>query len=195
MVPRKIRHCFPLHFFGGRSPQRFFRVLTHHDPLVDKVLFKSGPLAAAAIFALCIGGGVYVFARNPENLYVWQNSEVPSWIAFGWAGSTWSSAVTTLPSAVHVFALSLVTAPLLRSNRYAISTACLLWACLDSSFEFLQLAKSCPLGLSEMDNFATNLACAYVVNGSFDWLDIACGWIGAGIAYLTLRHLQVSLEG
>lgn len=160
----------------------------------DKVTFKPVLAIALAIVALGIGAGVYLFARNAGMLYLCRGSSIPL-LCLARAGSPHhlSGLVATLPTALHVLAFSVMTAPLLRS-RYAIGVACLLWVCVDSGFEFLQIAKSCPFGLSALDNPLANLTCAYIVNGSFDWMDIASAWFGAGIAYVALYQIRVPIR-
>jgi hypothetical protein len=157
----------------------------------DGVTFKLGPLCFLAAGALGLAAGVYLLVRGPETLYIIRTIVGPSFSPGFRLGMPHQvrSAVTSLPTAAHAFAFSLLTAPLLPRGRRAIWHACLFWACIDSGFEFLQAAHSCPFGLSAGDNILVRVACAYVSNGAFDWLDIASIWTGAGLAFLALNRV------
>jgi hypothetical protein len=157
----------------------------------DGATFRLAPLCVLAVSVLSLAGGVYLFIRGPETLYVDRTLAAPS-SSLGFrldVPHQVRAAVACLPTGAHAFAFSLLTAPLLPPSRRAIWRACLFWACIDSGFEFLQAAHSCPFGLSAIENSLVRIACAYVSNGSFDWLDIASIWTGAGLAFLALNRV------
>jgi hypothetical protein len=164
-------------------------VHSKHELAGNDVAFKQGPLFLLAVCTFGLGCGLYLFVRGPETLYIARIIEGPSFALGLRLGipHQLTNVVGSLPTAIHAFSFSLITALLLHPSRHTIWRACLYWACIDSGFEFLQSVHSCPFGLSMVDNAFVRIACAYVSNGSFDWLDIASIWIGAGMSFLALN--------
>jgi hypothetical protein len=158
------------------------------------VKFKCLPLLAVAACALSIGISVYLFFRDTRELYIIEAFHIPLISFRSLLPDNLKLVTASLPTATHAFALSLLTAPLLRSRRHPVGLACLLWACIDTAFEFLQLAHSCPSALSRSGDAFSAVACAYIANGTFAWLDVFSIWLGAAMAYWTLSWLVSESE-
>jgi hypothetical protein len=152
--------------------------------------FRQGPLFVLAGCALACGGGVYLFVRGPETLYLLRSFEtVPLLLAFRIIlPDSLTTIASSLPSFTHTFAFSLFTAALMYRGRRRILHGCLLWACLGSIFEFLQASRSSSYA-PVSDYVLPRIVRAYIENGRFDWLDLAAIWVGAGMAGLVLYQI------
>jgi len=144
-------------------------VITPDEPCTK---FKWLPLLAMAACALSIGISVYLFSRETKELYIIQAFHIPLTSLQSFFPDNLKTVTASLPTATHVFALSLLTAPLLRSRQHPVGWACLFWACTDTVFEFLQLAHSCPSALARSGDAFSAITCAYITNGTFAWLDV-----------------------
>ena len=161
-------------------------MITPDEPCIK---FKCLPLLAMAACALSIGISVYLFSRDTKELYIIQAFHIPLISIRSFFPDNLKLVTASLPTATHAFALSLLTAPLLRSWQHPVGCACLFWACTDTIFEFLQLAHSCPSALARSGDAFSAITCAYIINGTFTWLDVFSIWLGAAIAYWTLGWL------
>jgi hypothetical protein len=161
------------------------RIITPDEPCIK---LKCLPLLTMAACALSIGISVYLFSRNTKELYITQYF-IPIISLRSFFPDNLKLVTDSLPTATHAFALSLLTAPLLRSWQHPVGWACLFWACTDTVFEFLQLIHSCPSALSRNADAFSAVTCAYITNGTFTWLDIFSIWLGATMAYGTLCWL------
>ncbi len=171
----------------------------------------SGPratlaLALVAALALALGTAVYLLDRPAGSAWLlpsaWQAGHAA---AAGWAGTaapadtaglaaagTWFGAAGLwLPSLVHAFAFSVLTALMLPRRAGPAVAACLGWALVDTLFELGQhpaIAPSLAAGLaSTFDGAPLALRVGrYFTQGSFDVADIVAGCCGAALAGLAL---------
>jgi len=148
-------------------------------------------LPVAALLALAAGTGVYLFDRAPGSAWLlpaaWQATSPGGW--FGGAG-LW------LPSLVHAFGFSVLTACLLPRGRAAAAGACAAWAAIDTLAECAQHpAWSAPLATALERAFdASRLAVQvgqYFVRGSFDVADVTAGLAGSLLAFAALCRFFV----
>jgi len=148
-------------------------------------------LPVAALMALAAGTGVYLLDRAPGSAWLlpaaWQAASPGGW--FGGAG-LW------LPSLVHAFAFSVLTACLLPRRRAAAAGACAAWAAVDTLAECAQHpAWSAPLATALERAFdGSRLAVPigqYFVRGSFDVADVIAGLAGSLLAFAALCRFFV----
>ena len=141
-----------------------------------------------AVVAMGMGLTVYLFIRGSDTTYLAQHLHLPLWpipvkssaVLREWSGS--------VPSWSHAFAFSLLTAVLAWPRRPG--TACIVWGCIDTAFEVLQSAGWYSTADVSADGFAATMVRAYVVNGTFDWVDVASIWLGAAMAYAAWSRVQ-----
>jgi hypothetical protein len=152
-----------------------------------------------ALCVLGLGAATYFCVRDLDSLFLLQLVAPPSLLPPGLrlaVPRALTSALGSLPSATHAFALSLMTAPLLCPSRHAVVGACALWACVDIVFELFQATDPCSAAWTMTDNGLVRMACAYASRGTFDRLDVISIVAGASRAFVTLtlvpwiRHAQ-----
>lgn len=148
-------------------------------------------LPAMAMLALVAGTSVYVLDRTPGSAWLlpaaWQAAAPTGW--FGSVG-LW------LPSLVHAFAFSVLTACLLPRRRAAAAGACAAWACVDTLAECAQHpAWSAPVAAALERAFDGSRIAAqtgqYFVRGSFDIADVIAGLAGSALAFAALSRFFV----
>ena len=129
----------------------------------------------------------YYFLRNAEHIYFIQFfgltppiKETPQFVLrFGYS----------LPTFIHVFAFSLISAGIMTSSKKGYTTACLFWFVINVLFEFGQkfdswVVQYIPNWFSEIP-FLENTK-SYFLQGSFDYLDLFSITLGALVAYIFL---------
>lgn len=145
-------------------------------------------LAIMAGLALGIGTAVYLLDRPAGSAWLippaWQSAAPAPW--FGRAGP-W------LPSLVHAFAFSVLTALALPERPWRAAVACLAWAAIDTLAELGQhAAVSGALAAAlatAFDGAAGALRLGrYFTMGTFDLADLAAGWAGSAFAFVALRR-------
>ena len=137
---------------------------------------------------LIFGMLVYLFYRPPEQTYFIYISglninlynTLPN--IFGVIGNT-------LPSFVHVFAFTLITAGMIACRKRGYLIICLSWLTLDVTFEFGQkfnafFSSLVPAWFNRFP-FLENTT-NYFSRGTFDQADIASAMIGSALAYWVL---------
>jgi len=137
---------------------------------------------------LLIGTLVYIVDRPPDQTYFVYCSPfnislfkvLP--IFFGTLGNN-------LPTFIHVFSFSLLTAGFISCQKRGSLIICMGWFLVDSAFELGQEYYSWALEIipdwfAEIP-FLENTK-SYFVHGTFDYYDLAAITIGAVIAYFTL---------
>lgn len=158
---------------------------------IMRILCSKAGLVSIALGALVVGLLHYVVFRNPEALYINKylhfNDFLPK---LSYIVPRESNLITgAMPTAIHVFSFSILTAMSLPFTKGNIISACILWLVVNTGFEAIQIINSCP-SIIQADNLLSNLLCAYITNGIFDWLDIASAILGAISAYILLQsHL------
>lgn len=151
-------------------------------------------LLVSAGLALMLGTAVYLVDRPTGSAWLvptaWQSPVPRHW--FGAIGQ-W------LPSLVHAFAFSVLTAALLPRRPGFAALACLAWALIDTLAEIGQHAEIAATLAAAIEQawghsaWATRLG-QYFIRGSFDPADVLAGLAGSALAYVLLRRF-VLLEG
>lgn len=144
---------------------------------------------------LIIGGGIYVHFRNPSDIYFWSLldgrivdvfSNVFFFIPFLFGVGN-----NSLPSLIHVLALSLITSGLSTKTTYSNSIYIpLFWSLINLIFEFVQHRVFTDFFTAmERGEMLPQFVLNYILNGTFDWNDIWYSIVGGGIAVISLRML------
>jgi len=147
------------------------------------------PRLLAGLFALVVGVVFYFLERPPGQTYFLPDGLVPP----DTAGHVPGMVGQSVPTFLHPFAFSLLTASLLRVRWTGALVICAGWALVESLFEIGQyppvaewIAHHRPSGfeavplLENVDD--------YFLRGRFDIADLAAIWLGAGLA-LPVIHL------
>lgn len=143
-------------------------------------------LLALAASALAVAAGDYVFIRGPRTLQVLQSiPDLPLTALRLRLPPTLLTIASSLPSATHAFALSVLTGLVLPASRSFILPACAFWGTVDTAFELLQGDASFISRMTE-NRAAVSVIHAYFSNGVFDSCDVAGIWIGTAVAGLAL---------
>ncbi len=145
----------------------------------------SARLLRVAFACLGVGAGVYLFVRPTAASFVPSALHLPVL-----SGSWMTSIFGPLPTALHVLALSLLTAMLLDTNARGARFAAASWTTINIAFEIGQHASVAPALLAVLPAHADGHGLlaglhAYFSNGVFDPLDIAAAMLG-GITALAL---------
>ena len=148
-------------------------------------------LGGAAV-ALAGGMAIYLLARDPQRVY---------FLAGWWShrplhGAFFATVGAWLPSLVHAYVLSLLTAALLRPTRGAVFGACLMWYAIDTLFELGQHPALSPLVASALPKWFAHVpvldqAGRYFLFGTFDVRDllaIAAGALAAALTSFAALH-------
>jgi hypothetical protein len=167
-------------------------IAASRSPLVTSFLQQPARLAptvvvaSLAIAAFAVGLAVYLFDRPPGSASLlpsaWQSGHTG---LFGGIGA-W------LPSLVHAFTFSLLTALVLPRSTTSAALACAAWACIDTLAECAQTpALAEPLAAALTRTFGDGPVAAplgrYFTQGSYDPADIVAGLAGAALAFTVLR--------
>ena len=143
-------------------------------------------LALIAALALALGIIVYVTDRDTSRAVL-----IPSIATF--AGSKVFGALGQwLPSFLHTFAFSLITAAALAPRSTPRYGACVAWAAINVGFEIgqhpLVSVRLAEALLGPMHGWPLVQPLArYFVHGTFDWGDIAAAMLGAFTSATALR--------
>lgn len=157
-------------------------------PLAPAAPASPATLAALAGLALLLGTSVYLLDRPAGSAWLlpasWHATAAGGW--FGHVGP-W------LPSLVHAFAFSVLTALVLPPRPWCAAAACATWAAIDTLAELGQHAAiSGALAGALAAAFDGSAGAArigrYFTMGSFDLADLAAGGVGCVLAYAALRR-------
>ncbi len=144
-------------------------------------------LGIFSIISLVIGVLLYLITRKLDSLYL-SNAlhfhNLPAWFP-NLISDELKLLFGSLPTAIHVFSFSILTALSLGLKERNILTACIIWAVINIGFEAIQILDSCPL-IFQAENIFNYTLCAYISNGVFDWFDVASALIGAAFAYVLM---------
>ena len=153
-------------------------------------------LILIGVFALIIGGLVYLSDRPSESIYL-----LPDWLAsYSWHINLFGSTGDFLPTFFHVFAFILMTTACLTLSKGQLILVCAFWFVIDSLFEIAQsdtIAHWIAMSIgNRFDGFPVleNLA-PYFLNGVFDIADIASIAVGAIVAFLTVHYVTNRNKG
>ena len=147
-------------------------------------------LILIGVFALIIGGLVYLSDRPPESIYL-----LPDWLAsYSWQINLFGSTGDFLPTFSHVFAFILLTSVCIPPSKRQLILICSFWFVIDSLFEIAQsdtIAQWIAMSIgNRFDGFPVleNLV-PYFLNGVFDIADIVSIAAGAIVAFLTVHYV------
>ena len=145
-----------------------------------------------AFGTLAVGIAVYLFDRQPANVYF-----IPDWIAnlihispiFGSIGNY-------LPTFIHVYAFIILSALVLQPTRKQLFMVCTFWFVIDCLFELGQMTSVSESVLNFIPGWFSNIpflenTASYFLNGTFDILDLASITLGTIAAYLTIRFTYI----
>ncbi len=141
---------------------------------------------ALALAVFTVGVAIYMLDRPAGSAYL-----LPPAVSLAAGGFLWFGNVGLwLPSFVHVFVFSLLTAALLPATRNAAVASCLAWWAIDSLFEVGQhpaFASSLATVVSPwLDGLPViGNAPQYFVLGTFDPADLVAAALGALAAFCT----------
>lgn len=153
---------------------------------------RRGPAMLALAFtagaALLLGTAVYLLDRPAGSAWLIP----PAWQA-GTPGAWFGAIGPWLPSFVHAFAFSLLTAALLPRRPGCAALACVAWGLVNALAEVGQhpaVSAQLAAGLQRAFEGAPLAARVgrYFVQGSFDTADLAAALAGSALAYLALRR-------
>ena len=154
---------------------------------------RGGVLIALGSLALALGVLVYLTDRAAFRALLIPGIHLPlRGLLFGSLGQ-W------LPSFVHPFGFSLITAAVLRPGPGSAQRACMAWCLVNIAFGLAQL-RSVAAFLAEAmrDHLGSTrpvtLLANYFLRGTFDPGDIVAAVLGALTAAAVLRHLQPATE-
>lgn len=145
-------------------------------------------LALLAGLALVLGVLVYLVDRPPGSAWLLPSQWQAAPGGRGWFGA----AGLWLPSFVHAFAFSVLSAWLLPQRSAFAAGACLSWALIDTLAECGQHPSLAPLAASAIERAFGHSSAAvqagrYFTHGSFAVADVAAGLAGSALALLALR--------
>jgi hypothetical protein len=145
-------------------------------------------LAVLAVLCLAAGALVYAAGRPDGSPYLlpaaWANRFDWPWLDTAWGLS--------LPSFLHAFAFSLLTSLLLRPWHLAAIVGCGFWLVVNVSLEIAQADVIAPWVTQHLPAaFAQwpllDMVGPYLLNGSFDPLDLGITVFGCGLALALLE--------
>ena len=142
----------------------------------------------AAVGALALGAAVYVAGRPAGHVYLLTSAPQ----LFSNPLQAFRGIGGCLPSFLHVFAFTLLTAALLaaRTTRASAAVAAA-WCATDALFELGQHSAVAPLIAAALPAWFAGAPLLeqigpYFLRGTFDPADLAATVSGAGVAFLTL---------
>ena len=148
--------------------------------------------------ALVIGLALYFVVRDPASIYALSSIN----LSIEHTENTWPSVENSpffelvagsLPSALHAFSFSLITAVAVGVTACSARIVCTYWAGIDIAFESLQ-AREYFCGQNAATTNVSDISC--LLQGRFDWFDIAAVFVGTLIAYYFLTSfLKTSRTG
>jgi hypothetical protein len=147
---------------------------------------RAATLALIASLALALGIAVYLTDRDASRAML-----MPGIAAFA-GGNAFGALGQWLPSFVHPFAFSLLTAAALAPRSTPRYGACIAWGAINVGFEVgqhpLVSARLSEVLLGQLHGLPLVEPLArYFVRGTFDWGDIAAALLGPFIAGAVLH--------
>lgn len=147
--------------------------------------------AGAGCGALLLGLVIYLFSRDPQQVYFL--AQVPSLsdevsLNSGRLGNV-------LPSFLHIYAFILLTTAVVSASPVMTRIICVFWVSVECLFEIGQHAAIAHSLASHLHAWTADLPMlwavhAYFMNGTFDVLDIVAILLGACAAYATVLVSQ-----
>lgn len=147
--------------------------------------FCNNKQIAIGLLALGVGVLVYLVDRPAQQVYFISNDISlfqSGWLMFGALGQS-------LPSFIHVFSFSILTAGIMNCQSSLCSLViCLVWAIINAAFEIGQHADMALMLVNAIPAWLDGLPVlehsrSFFVYGTFDVFDLLLGVAGASIAY------------
>lgn len=140
--------------------------------------------------ALFIGLLIYLVDRPPDQTYLVYATKLVLFSLYDKLPDFFGSIGKNLPSFIHVFSFSLITAGLLSCRKAGCAVICLTWLLVDTFFEIGQGMDGASfletpdffMGVPFFENLGN-----YFRFGTFDYLDLAFIVCGSVSAYLVIR--------
>jgi hypothetical protein len=138
---------------------------------------SSAALLLWALIALFVGALVYALDRDPSQVWLMP----AAWSLPQWRGWLPRAITDSLPSLVHVFAFSVLTALVLAKNRRQAAWVVCAWLLLDVAFEVAQIKAVHAFIVSHpwLKHWPV---------GDFDLFDLLALLLGAVAAWVTVQH-------
>jgi len=134
-------------------------------------------------FSLTVGLVVYLVDRPADGAYFLYRTSTAFSLDDALPGLLFGRLGGNLPTFIHVFSFSLLTAGLLGCERRGCQIVILSWLLVDCAFElgqkFVRISPNMFDGVPVLENTGN-----FFVNGTFDPLDLAAAMAGAVAAYL-----------
>ena len=138
---------------------------------------------------LVLGASFYYFFRPVEHTYFLKLFGVNPTILKDFLSPVYATIGNSLPTFIHIFAFSLITASLIASQKNGYVLVCLFWFIVDVIFEIAQFFGSYVSQV--IPNWFSNYLFLentrnYFLKGSFDYLDLLSIALGSLAAYTLL---------
>ena len=140
------------------------------------------------IVMLSLGTLIYVIDRSPIHTYFLYQGNL-EFSLYQSLPNIFGSIGNNLPSFIHVFSFSLLTAGIVATQQRSYFFICGLWFFIDAAFEIGQglintgsTILASFKGIPILENTES-----YFLHGTFDWHDLIASAIGAIVAYLVLK--------
>ena len=140
------------------------------------------------ILSLFFGSLVYFYDRSPFHTYFLSKLGANFYI-FSNSHKLFGSIGNNLPSFIHPFSFSLITAGVMSPNKTFFFPICTFWFLVNCAFEFGQKFDSVVLQILP-DRLLhipfCKISALYFYRGTFDFLDVAAICLGSLTGYLVL---------
>lgn len=175
----------------------FFAPRSCHGQLAMTLLKRryapEARLLLLAVTFLALGVLVYVFDRSVPALFL------PAWLHAPAQGSLPGFLGGSLPVLVHTLAMILVTAAILWPWPRSLPFNCLAWLAIECAFELGQATPVDGRIAAALPEWFASVPVAdtvgdYFLSGTFDYMDVGAIGIGAFIAYLVVRIINLGRE-
>jgi hypothetical protein len=155
------------------------------------------PQLLIGIGVLLFGGAIYFIDRPPNQTGVF--TLLPIWLSgYGALPRLPSPVGSSLPTFVHALSFAMITASLCRPRAPSYAAICLVWLCIDVTFEIGQgpgrwITHMIPMSLDGVPFLG--YVRRYFMLGTFDPLDLLAAFLGSATALpLLLLTRDRSLE-
>lgn len=158
---------------------------------MERILNNPGQVLIGSV-VLLLGIAVYLFGRP-----AWQFTLLPDFLFIQWLSTdSLGQFGGSLPSFLHVFGFSVLSAGIIAISKKAYIFICSLWALINILFEILQsdlfLFQNVHTILGKQTGaYIVNWLQNYSFNAVFDYYDILAILLGAMSAYWVLKQTQL----